>query len=94
MGTVCIAFATLALSIVVQCHYPIENPANVRDYSSSRMGQQKSISTPISYHYTPRYNRAHEWMRRPTPSHRNVIRRKKMNLNRILYLRRIFEEML
>ena len=82
MGIVGIAFATLALSIVVQCHYPIANQATVRDYSSSRMGKQKSIRTPISYYYTPRYNRAHELMRRPTPSHRNVIRRKKMKVDR------------
>ena len=82
MGIVGIAFATLALSIVVQCHYPISNQATVRDYSISRMGKQKSISTPISYYYTPRYNRGHERMRRLPPSNEKVIRRRKMKVDK------------
>ena len=84
MGTVGIAFATLALTIVVQCHHPITNQATVRDYSISRMGKQKSISTPISYHYTPRYNRWHERMRRLQPSNENVTRRRKIKIDKTL----------
>lgn len=82
MGTVCIAFAILALSIVVQCHYPIRNQATARDYSGSRMGKYKGISTPISYYYTPRYNRGHERIRRLPPSNENVIRSRIMKVGR------------
>ena len=82
MGTVGIAFATLALSIVVQCQYPITNQAAVKDYPISRMGKYKSISSPISYYYTPRSNRAHERMRSLPPSNEKVIRRRKMKIDK------------